>query len=170
MMNNKGFTLVEMLLSFVIVSVIAGIMMDVLFNLKERSEKSSTLTQITIDAANITKTINNDLKRKKLTGIDTCISGSEDCYVFTFYDSTTKELSVNKNANTITYGGVIKELDEGAQVGSEITITNTYIGTVPSGKNSVLKILIPITNTYNSNTYSIEIVFQFVAAEVTVSL
>lgn len=158
MNNNKGFTLVEMLVSFVIVSVIAGIMMNVLLTVKDRSEKSYSLTQIAMTQANIAKTIKNDLKDYTLTNVAEC---GVNCYDFTYTTLGVKRLSLNENDNTVTYGTYIKKIPDGGLIGATITLNNTKIANIPSGNSSIFKLTIPINNMYNDNSNDVVVIHQY---------
>ena len=165
-MNNKGFTLVEMLVSFAIVSVISLIMMNVLFTVKERSEKSSALTELTVMQSNISKTIKNDLDDYTLISVVNC---GTRCYDFTYSTIGTKRLSVNTTTNVIMYGSYSKTLPTGSNANS-LVITSVTTAGMPVGNNSIMKIVIGISNTYNDMLYNVELFYQYRNTNITVTL
>jgi len=166
-MRNRGFTLIELLVTFAIISVIAGIMMSVLLNLKARSDKTYALTQIAVTQANITKKIESDLRSYKLTSITNCGVG---CYNMTYNTLGTKQLLLTPASNKIAYGTYTKILPTGAVLGSAITITTSYTTGISSGNNSILKISVSITNTYNDQSFNILVIYQYVDTDLTLTL
>lgn len=167
MKKNKGFTLVELLVSFAITSAICGIMMQSLFSIKERSEKTAAFTEISVAQSNIIKTIENDLNKDTLTSIVSC---GTNCYTFSYETLDDKDLEINASTNTITYGDYTKVLPDAAVLGTSVTIDFDYIDTIATGNNSVLEIVIPITNKYNSNDNDIKIYYQYNNAEISLDI
>lgn len=117
--NNKGFTIIELTLSFVFVFTLAFSMFQLLYNYRVKQNNESMRSQM-IDYKNqVTLAIQNDINNKKLRLIDYCKSGgliTGKCLVLHFNDGTTKQLSVEETTTMydemeipikyINYGGV----------------------------------------------------------------
>lgn len=120
--NNKGFTIIELTLSFVFVFTLAFSMFQLLYNYRVKQNTESMRSQM-IDYKNqVTLAIQNDINNKKLRLIDYCKSGgliTGKCLVLHFNDGTTKQLSVEERTTIyddieipikyINYGGVSYE-------------------------------------------------------------
>lgn len=155
---KKGFTLVELLVTFGITTAITVAMMNTLFSIKERSDKTAEFTKISINQSNIIKKIEEDLNKYRVTSILSC---GTNCFTFSYEEIDPKELLVNPDTNEISYGDYSKILSDKIIIGSPITISANTIDTIESGINSILKINIPMTNKYNSNDNSINIYYQY---------
>src|SRR5574344_1924758 len=104
-MNNKGFTTVELIVSFSLTAVI------VLFLFQLSGIKLKLLTK----QATINTMINDDFKNKKVT---LATKESDTKIVFYFDDGTNKELSYNKDDKSITYGDYRTNLIDGSKFGN----------------------------------------------------
>ena len=92
MKNNKGFTIIELLVSFVLSMIIITIMFQLILNLKDVFQTSSIKTDMLNKQNLMINKIYSDLLEKKLMIINQC---GLDCISFTFTDGTTKELYAN---------------------------------------------------------------------------
>lgn len=118
-MNNKGFTIIELTLSFVFVFTLAFSMFQLLYNYRVKQNNKSMRSQMVDYKNQVTLAIQNDINNKKLRLIDYCKSGgivTGKCLVLHFNDGTTKQLSVEETTTVyddmelpikyISYGGV----------------------------------------------------------------
>lgn len=124
-LNKKGFTLTELIVSFVFVFTIVFAMYELLINYRIRQNKESMKANL-IDYTNqITLMIQNDIIEKTLNNIDYCNINDdliERCLVLTFNDGTSKMLSIENDIKNydgidydisyIVYDGVIYESND----------------------------------------------------------
>ena len=99
-LNRRGFTVVELILSFVFVFIVAFGMYELIFNYRTRQNEESIKAQLNDYTNEITLAIQNDIFQRTLKNIDYCtISGSliDECLVLYFNDGTNKQLSVESD-------------------------------------------------------------------------
>lgn len=173
-LNNKGFTVVELTLSFVLVFTLAFSMYQLLFNYRVKQNEESIKAQLTDYRDQVTLAIQNDISDKKLKNIDYCMMGSnvvDRCLVLNFNDGTSKQLAVEKGIKTyngedydinyITYGGIIYESSDAIllEYRANYMLYNTYESdNLEDSRVNVYKISIPIYHNDLEGNYGIEIV------------
>ncbi|MCI8548330.1 MAG: prepilin-type N-terminal cleavage/methylation domain-containing protein [Bacilli bacterium] len=122
-LNNKGVTLVELLVSFSIAAVIIISMFNVVLNYQKEANSAMVKNDVTTFKNTITKMLQNDLIKGRLRGVflTTSNNGNTTTYTFTmnFYNSVNfsghgnplyfknlKIVASNKSENYITYTDV----------------------------------------------------------------
>lgn len=158
-MNNKGFTIVEMLSAFILSSIIIIIMFQLIINLKEVYQSSGTKTDMLNKKNIMLDKIYTDLNEKKLVNLSTC---GENCIDLTYATGTTKRLSLNISNQTVTYDNYTAKINNGYELEDmqiELPIANELV------LNKLIKIYIPITNSSNED-YSMNIIYTYKNGEV----
>ena len=156
MKNNKGFTLVEMLVSFTLSMVLIVILFQLIINLKELYVASGIKTELLNKQYLITNKIYTDLNEKKVTKIENC-EDSPVCVEFTFTDGNTKKIEVDKTTKTLKYDGYIIKLKND----SEIKTININTTDSESNKN-IFNVNIEIKNNqFNNTNFGINIVYPY---------
>lgn len=163
--NNRGFTLVEVVISFAIVMILVIGMLNII--LKTRSEANDrNFTKSMIEYKEImTETISSDLIRYGFKNIDNCsVCSNQDkckCIKITFEDNTSKDLNVNLSSKSITYGGINYEIpnkkfiefwDPLVLIGKDNPVNLSFDGTY-------LKVIIPYYEIDKDINYGINIIF-----------
>ena len=153
MMNNKGFTLVELMVSIALVSIVLVFMFNLLGDVKRESSLSNDNINDTLNRSTITRIIQNEWIENKLTKVDKCsVSGTILCYTFTFKDNTTKDLLVRKNE--LEYDNERWILEDG-----EYSADGSTYCSISNGVNYLLKIVIPVINHKDDNrVHDIELI------------
>lgn len=164
MRNNKGFTVVELIVSFALVMVIAYFLFTLLYSLRNLSVDSSLKTELLEKQALMVREIERDLENKKLVLATYC---GDYCLDFTFDDDSTKRLTLNKGDGYFRYGSYAIDLLEGSSFG-EISVSNEQVLSSTSGlrNDSMITFDIPITNELVEGDYGIHIVYQYNSYEV----
>lgn len=159
MKNNKGFTVIELISSFVLISLIVSLLFEVLFIIKDLYTDSGIKTELLVKQAIISEKINDELNTKNIMVANKC---GTNCVNFTFTDGTSSELSFNRKENTFKYGDYKTKLIDGSEYGN-IDISTETILNVPTGLNdSIVKINIPIYhNIVKQQNFGINIVYQY---------
>lgn len=168
-LNNKGFTVVELILSFLFVFTLAISMYQLLSNYRDKQQEESIKSQL-IDYKNeVTLAIQNDISDRTLKKIDYCINGGkvvDRCLVLYFNDGTTKQLAVEKGTKEydgeeydihyISYGGVFYEAADAILLDyrSDYILFHDDIG----DNMTVYHIMIPIYHYDLDGNYGISIV------------
>lgn len=159
-MNNKGFTTVELIVSFSLTAVIVLFLFQLVFVLKDLYVLSGIKLKLLTKQATINTMINDDFINKKVT---LATKESDTKIVFYFDDGTNKELSYNKDDKSITYGDYRTNLIDGSKFGN-IGIT-TDVSTKTNDNttlNGILTIKIPIYHSLlEKDNFGIEIVYLY---------
>lgn len=157
--DQSGFTIIELVLSFVFVFTIAFSMYQLVFNYKEKRDQESLSAMMTDYKNEVTLAVQRDINDRILKRIDYCTSGSEvieKCLVLYFNDGTKKQLSVESekveyegeefNTNYIKYGGVNYKNDESflTEFKSNYMLYRTYDDENLGKNTTIYKIAIPI--------------------------
>lgn len=157
MKNNKGFTIVELLVSFVLSMIIVIIMFELIINLKELYQTSGLKTEMLNKQNLMVDKIYTDLTKKRVTMINSC--GTE-CIAFSFNDGSNKTLSVDSNNGIVTYDNYTIKLNNGSYF-SKITISDVGIS-MDNGNNRIFSINIPIYNQmFKNNNFGINVVYIY---------
>lgn len=107
---KKGFTVIELIVSFVLVSVISIILFELIFSIKELYVSGDIKTTLLNKQGIMTKKIYDDLNEDTLTEITSC---GVSCLIFK-YPEEEKKLLVDVAANTLTYGNYTMKLIDGS--------------------------------------------------------
>lgn len=173
-LNNKGFTIVELIVSFLFVFMLAFSMYELLFSYRTKQNEESIKAQL-IDYRNqVTIAIQNDIYDKKLKNIDYCAYGTtvkDRCIILNFNDNTSKQLAIEEGTRTIggeeypityiVYGDLIYESPDAPLLDftADYLLYNTHASDNMEEANvNVYKIYIPIRHNDLEGDYGISIV------------
>lgn len=164
-MKNKGFTVVEFIVSFCLATTISFLLFQIILGFKDLYIKGNIETSFEIKKSNMLKLINNDLFNKNVIRIEYC-NDTTDCLQFIFSDETVKELKVDNN--TIYYGDYKFKPIDGTIIGngnSKIIVTKDtpQFNEGVSGVlyNEVLKVEIPIKNKLSESSFDIKFIYLY---------
>ena len=161
MKNNKGFTLVEMLVSFVLSMVLMIILFQLIIVLKEIYVSSGIKTELLNKQYLMTNKIYSDLNNKKLRKIESCV-GSTICIDFTYSDNTVKRLTADMEEKTIQYDTYKIKFSSDSYI--EVIIINTHSSAI--GK-SMFNVKVGVKNELNKNTdFGLNILYPYNSVEV----
>lgn len=174
--NNRGFTLVEIIVTFSMVSTISFLLFQLILSLKNVYATSNFKTILLIDQGNITRRINTDLFTKQFLGAEACDPALKDtdskfCYLFYVKDEGTDDEVAKKLEvfdERVVYDGFTMEF---AQTGSKlgkVSAVVSYTEDLQVRYNSMLTVDIPITNKLVEGDYGIHFTIQFSSLNVKV--
>jgi len=112
MKDNKGFTVIELVMSFLFVSVICISMYGLIVNYKDRSLLETIKSELRSFQTSLTIDIQKDIERRILNDIKSCPGreASNDCIDIFFKDGSTKQLEIDEElvvdvieGDTLTY-------------------------------------------------------------------
>ncbi len=167
--NNKGFTLVEIIVTFSMVSTISFLLFQLILSLKNVYTSSDFKTVLLIDQGNITRRINTDLFTMKFVGAANCESKVKDadskyCYLFSLQNPADDSSLVKKLEifdDKVVYDGFTMDFSKtGSKLGHVSTVAS-YTEDINMHYNSMLTIDIPITNKIVDGDYGIHITLQY---------
>lgn len=164
-MKNLGFSTIELLVSFVIISLIALAMFKTVIDLTDQIDRYEKMSEIAIVRGTILNNVKKDLLQRKIYGVNIC---GCSCLDIVFQDLNVKRLIVNSTEKTIRYGNKAERLPDGYYFLNNLTNINDFITyqsstlTMPITKlNTILNIKIAIRNLKDNNTYDINIIHQY---------
>lgn len=162
--NNKGFTVVELLVSITLTTVIVLFLIEILLVLKDLYVSTGIKTKMLTKQAVITENLYDDILSMDIKTISRCSDDSAElCLQFQLANDTTKKLIVSRKNNYIKWNGVRTNLLSGSTIGNinvsyEKIVGNKYSGT----KDCVLTIDVPIYHSLlERENYGFNIVYQY---------
>ena len=162
-MDKKGFTIIEMVMAFVLVTAVVLFLFSIVFILKDSYLKTNTTSELYTEQAILTQTINHDLYTIGLNKIAKCAtdSGKPICIDFELKNGETKHLEVNKGTNNkIKYGNYIYPLGETEDFDLPAGVNNTDRTLVVCKNASIFILNIPIHSSRDENkNFGVKIIY-----------
>ncbi|MBR1416620.1 MAG: hypothetical protein IJ572_02245 [Bacilli bacterium] len=163
---SKGTTLVEIMVSVMLIAVVLVFIFNILVDLKAEKELSTKRSEDAIERASYTRIIQNDFINYGLKKISSCTSGLI-CYDFEYNNDLKKRLVIfdtyvvyddekwvistgtyKKNAAKFCYTNVFDNSKITTEMKNDSTVKNYH----------VLKLIVPVTKNISSNRkYDIEL-------------
>jgi hypothetical protein len=158
-MNKKGFTVIELIVSFGLTTIVVLLLFQMLLTLKDFYISSAFKSQLYNRQALISSKINNDLKNKEIKIILKC---GDYCLNFIFEDETSKKMIVDNQNNIFTYGDYSTKLLDGSSFG-EFYIQNEKVIGLPltAEYDSFIEIKVPIYHPLLKDDFGISMVYQY---------
>ena len=162
-MSKKGFTLVELITTFVLSSVIIIILLNVVITIKNMYSKTYIKTDLYIIQSNLSNNLNKAFGRDNIVSYIECYSGNF-CYDFTL--ATGAEIRLVASEDSIKFGDFVYTLDNKAKVTNpeieSITISGVNVGEF----DSFLVVKIPIISAlYPEIDFGINLVYMYDSRE-----
>ena len=146
-MNNKGLTLIELIVTFALALAIVIILINTLVIIKDNYNDTETRTNLVVNQSTLSNLLNEKFQGNNLVSYTSC--AGTFCYRFTFQDGEIFEL--NATTDTITFGKYVYKLDKLSEVvDPSLTINNPYL---------IIKIPIK-TKTYPNEDFGINLVYK----------
>ena len=158
-MNKKGFTLVELIVSFSLTVVISIFLIQLILSLKSLYDNSGIKTEILNKQSLISNQINKTFNKKKISSLSSC---GENCININYIDNTTDILKIDYTTNTLQFGSFYSMLPSNTYF-KPANVDIIYSGVVDKSSNdALLNINIPIENKDIKNEeFKINIIYQF---------
>ena len=141
MKNNKGFTVVEVAVSFVLVTTVSLVLLQLVLSLKEVYLSGDVKTTLLNKQGIMIKYIYDDLNNKDLSKVETC---GLSCLKFTYGDTSVKELLVDPGNKTISYGDYTMQIDNSSYFDKISVSIDAGTDLSSTTDDSILVIDIPI--------------------------
>lgn len=165
-MNKKGFTVIELIVSFTLVTVISIILFQLIFSLKELYVSGDIKTTLLNKQGIMVKKIYDDLNEDTLISITSC---GVSCLTFK-YEDVDKTLLVDVAANTLTYDNYTMKLSEGSYFDK---LSFEYTEPTESGSlvdNSKFNLSVPIKSKFlNDEDFGIHVVKTYTKGSITIN-
>ena len=149
-MNNKGFTLVELITTFALTATLIVLLVNIVLVIKDIYVKYEIKTELLIKQGDLYTALYNRIdlgdSKEYTTKVSSCGSG---CYRLTFDDTTHEDIVVT--SKKITFGDFVYKAPKGVTFNSELVNTG----------NVAFKLLhISINHQlYNNQDFGIKMVF-----------
>ncbi len=164
-MNKKGFTVVELLTTFVLISIVATLLISLSISLSKMYENTSTKTQLYYKQSIISKDLNESFLLKSVSQITNC---GDKCLMVVYTDGSSKRIQIENTV--ITIGDNVYDIVKNSTIGN-VNIDLIYSPLPQSYKaDTILNIKIPITYKGGDSDFGINFVYQFNRQLVSVSL
>ncbi len=168
MKNNKGFTLIEVAVSFTLVATISIVLLQLVLSLKEVYLSGDIKTTLLNKQGIMTKNIYDDLNKKSLSSITTC---GLSCVEFTYSEGTKKKLVVDPGNKTIKYGDYTLQIDNSSYFGNLKIDVDTNAPALANGDDSIISITIPvISKLLNNEDFGFNIIKTYNRGQTTINL
>lgn len=164
-MNNKGFTLIELITTFALASIIIIFLINIISIIKENYIKTDIRSKLLVEQSNLSYLINTKFEKDNLESYTAC-SDTDFCYQFEFIDGTSSKLIVGEDY--ITFNNYTYKLVKDSTIEStnfEIIEVDTIL---ENSNNAFLVIQIEIKNKlYKDKDFGINLVYQYNSREIT---
>lgn len=158
-MKKKGFTLIEITVTFSLIAVVIVLLFEIIISLREIYIKGDFQTTLLMKQGILTKKINEDFQDLKLKSITSC---GKFCITLNYRTNDSYNLSLDIENNRIQYHDYVWQLPEGSTIGQvETSVYESNLTTSIFTNNSILKIDIPVTNKLLEKDYGIHILYQY---------
>lgn len=152
-MNKKGFTVVEIMASFLLISTVAILLFELFISLQQMYNKGEIQTRLLINQANFQRRIEEDIKASNVFTIASC---GTNCLRFTL-DGQTKELKIQNG--TLVYDKYALDNVRGSTVGN-LTYQSIATTLKDGTKTKIENVKVPISNKIVKGNYGINIIYQ----------
>ncbi len=167
-MNKKGFTTIELIVSFVMVVILLASLIGFTINYRDKVRQEEIISQLYDFKNTITKIVYDDIISLNYSNASLCV-GIDNCVVFTDESKNSHTLkvenicecenmsdcSLNKCGVYIVYDGV-KYLLPDSDLNKYYKDSNNNIEVIESASNLTSFKL----NTYNNSIYSLKMTFN----------
>lgn len=157
-MNNKGLTVVELIVSFALTMIVAVFLFRTILTLKDSYVGSGVKSQLLNKQTLMSSKINNDFYEK---GVKIALRCGKDCLNFIFNDNTSSKLIVDRDNNLFSYGNYNTKLVDGSKYGAVDIHTETTLNVESGKKDSFIIVKIPVTHPLLKEDYGVNIIYQY---------
>ncbi len=158
MKNKKGFTVVELIVSFGLTLTIAFFLMQIILILKDMYLANEVKAELLNKQALINDKIYDDFRNKDIDSVTSC---GEQCIVFLFTDQTTSTLSIDQNNKVFHYGDYTTKIVSGSQFGEMEVLTHVSSNVEATRNNAFLEVHVPITNSLVPGDFGLNVIYQY---------
>lgn len=153
-MKRNGFTLVELLVSFVLITVISLSLFKTTVTLQQQQQQNISRNKYKSFLIVLNNTIQMDFIGDTMQSVTSC---GNNCYDIVYENGGVKRLSVEDNV--ITYGSTKEKLPSDYKFIGDIEFTS-YVGD-SVGNDSFILLTISVKNSYDSKIDKIKYMYQY---------
>lgn len=164
-MNKKGFTIIELGMSFCIVSAIAIVLFQLVVSIKDLYLAGNVKTTLLNKQGIMTKRINDDLVAYDLKKINSC---GISCLEFSYAEKNeteivkTSKLMIDPYNVSISYDDYTIELEMGSSFKQTVVdYTKVVDEGITDNNNTILQIKIPVQNKLVDGDFGLNLIIQY---------
>ena len=146
--DNQGYMLIEIVIASVIALVMAYFLIDITLKLVNKNNDYYLNSVFLADKNIVTKEIMDDINSKKLVKVEKV---DDNKVILTYDDGTEKNLNIEEETKTITYGNYKKQMSK------ELNMDEIQI----EADGNILKISIPMYSNYSKENYGIVVTTNY---------
>lgn len=155
MKNNRGFTLIEVLVTFTLITGVSIAFFKTTISLQQQQLKNIAKNDYKAFAIVLNNSIRSDFLNNKITKISSC---GTNCYNI-LYEDEEVNLSIDTENNAIVYGDTMEVIPKDYKLIGGIEVNN-YVGT-GDGNDSYIAFSISLKSNYEKNINSIKYMYQY---------
>lgn len=156
---KKGFTVIELIVSFSLVMVIVIFLFQIVISLKNLYTNSGLKTELLNKQSIISNEINKKLINNEIVYLNKC---GEYCVEFIYRDYTSDQLIVDYNNNTIQFGSYKTNLPSQSYIRDAKISKANSVTLQPYSNNALLIIEIPIYNdNFEGQNFGVKVIYQY---------
>lgn len=157
-MNNKGLTIVELVVSFALSVVVAVFLIQIILLLKDMYISTGARSVIMNKQAILTDRMNQIFENRRVVRAEKC---GDTCIRLHLDDNVDEIIAVDTKAKTISVGDYTSKLPDSVEFGT-IVMKTTTIESQTDHFNSILQIQIPIKDKIvTMQTFDINVIYQY---------
>ena len=169
-MKKKGFTVVELVICFALISVVVVGMLSIALSYRKNASESKIRLELEEYKVNVTRKIQNDIINLGVDYVKYCDTAVTDCVEIVFTDGTSKKIEVSSlepGNRYIKYGGEKFKIEDDLEgienptlkdVSTLLPLSGINVSVAFQNNSSTYKIDIPITHVAIDGEYGIHIV------------
>lgn len=159
MKNKKGATVVELIVSFTLVTVISIFLFQLVISLKELYDNSVIKTELLNKQSLISNQLNSTLNSKEIATISKC---GLYCLNFNYTDGATDRLVLDLTNKTFEFGTYKTDLSEDSYFANP-NIAISYAATFNTYANNAMVIIdIPIySDKIKDQNFGVKVIYQY---------
>jgi prepilin-type N-terminal cleavage/methylation domain-containing protein len=159
MKNKKGFSLVELIVSFVIISILSIAIFRTVLSLESKQLRNIAYNSYLSFQVALNNPIQTDFTTKIIEAVEFC---GRNCYKIKYVGEVPKELSINENDRTFKYGNIVEKLPSSFSFYRDIEVTEDEFDNTNEGEyNSILTVRIPISSNVLAGNLDLIYAYQY---------
>jgi len=135
MKNNKGFSLVELLIAFTAITLLSVAVFRTVITIQKRQQINIAYNEFIVFESTINSLIQKDFTNKVIEAIEYC---GNNCYMIKYLGEGPVTLSINRNDNVLTYGSTKLKLPKTFSFVKDIEQKSETISDIEINKNNTI--------------------------------
>jgi hypothetical protein len=159
MKNNKGFSTLELLISFIIISFVSIAMFRAVLTLNNKLFYYQHTSRLIVFQGSLTNAIQRGLSNEVVNKITPC---GTNCYDIRYKNSAIKRLKIDKSVNTIQFGNIIERLPTNTRFIGDLVFDISGIQSNENVKyNTVITFNVAVISDIVDEVFNINITHQY---------